>query len=35
VRQTSRLLGKRTYEVLIDVVACYFSGQHPDLRLIF
>jgi transposase len=34
LRQTCRLQGKRTYPVLVNAVASYFAGKHPDLAWI-
>ena len=33
-RQTCRLQGKRTYEVLVEVMNALFSGRDPDLSWI-
>ena len=34
VRETCRLRGRPTFPVLVDAVACYFGGQHPDVSWI-
>ena len=34
LRQTCRLQGKRTYEVLVEAMDALFSGRHPDLSWI-
>jgi len=31
LRQTSRLRSKRTYQILVDAMDCYFTGKAPDL----
>jgi transposase len=34
VRETCRLRGRPTFPVLVDAVACYFNGRHPDVSWI-
>jgi transposase len=34
LRETCRLRGRPTFPVLVDAVACYFGGQHPDVSWI-
>jgi transposase len=34
LRETCRLRGISTFPVLVDAVACYFDGQHPDVSWI-
>ncbi len=34
LRQTCRLQGKSTFEVLVDAMTCYFKEQEPDLEWI-
>jgi transposase len=34
LRQTCRLNGKSSFEVLVDAMTCYFKGQQPDLSWI-
>jgi transposase len=34
LRQTCRLQGKSTFEVLVDAMTCYFKDQEPDLEWI-
>lgn len=34
VKQTCRLRGISTFDVLVDAVACYFKGQKPDVSWI-
>jgi transposase len=34
LRETCRLRGRATFPVLVDAVACYFGGQHPDVSWI-
>jgi transposase len=34
VRETCRLRGQPTFPVLVEVVRCYFNGQHPDVSWI-
>ena len=34
LRQTCRLNGKSSFEVLVDAMNCYFKGQQPDLSWI-
>ena len=31
VRETYRLRGLHTFPILVEVVTCYFNGQHPDI----
>ncbi|MGC8493115.1 MAG: IS66 family transposase [Syntrophobacteraceae bacterium] len=34
LRQTCRLHGKSTFDVLVDAMGCFFEGQRPDLSWI-
>jgi transposase len=34
LRETCRLRGLPTFPVLVDAVACYFHGKHPDVSWI-
>jgi len=34
LRQTCRLQGKSTFDVLVDAISCYFKEQEPDLEWI-
>jgi transposase len=34
LRQTSRLQGKSTFDILVDAMTCYFKDQQPDLEWI-
>ena len=34
LRQTCRLQGKSTFDVLVDAMDCYFKDQEPDLEWI-
>ena len=34
LRQTCRLHGKSTFEVLVDAISCFFKGHRPDLSWI-
>jgi transposase len=31
LKETCRLQARATYNVLVDAVTCFFSGQQPDL----
>jgi transposase len=31
LRETSRLTGKPTFDVLVEAITCYFHGQQPDV----
>jgi transposase len=35
VRETCRLRAVPTFSVLVDAIACYFNGQHPDVSWIY
>lgn len=35
LRQTCRLHGKSTFDVLVDAMNCFFKGQKPDLSWIY
>ena len=35
LRQTSRLHGRSTFDVLVDAMNCFFNGQKPDLSWIY
>ena len=34
LRQTCRLQGKSTFDVLVNAMECYFKDQEPDLEWI-
>jgi transposase len=34
LRETCRPQGRPTFPVLVEVVTCYFNGQHPDISWI-